>query len=313
MSAQYLGQVLLLQTHADFTDIVQVMKRLGFTREDMSNETRPFMQDEPEFASWSMNGIKPFVIYTFNPIVSLRVLDVATVPPMLRMAIAKELPLLDEQLISKYFESDDIKKRLLALWAAQETERVDLLGRVEILKQDSEQIISSQAEEISERLQTMNQSRENMLIQLKVLSETAPVFIQQMRSREFIESLKPTEDDLKKLFDENLIDACKHCVDTIYEQPLPLPNIGTETLIEAVACPAGLLRWSNMLSEKFPTGYRDIAGWMTPNRIWLTWTIGAVRYDGLVYLDNKWIWLPKIFRFLTPYLISSANASLMRH
>ncbi len=317
MLANYLGQVLLVQSNTNFSVIAEILKKLGFTREDNHSGNGSLIANEPEIASWSINGAKPFVIYTFNPVVSLRVLDVATVPPALRMAIAKQLPLMDEQLISAYFESEDLKKRLLALWAAQETERVDLLGRVERLKGDPEEIIASQAEEISERLQAMNKSRENMLIQLKLLSETAPQLIGKMHSADFIASLKPNRDDLKKLFDENLLDACTHCVDTIYQQALSIPTLKENCEIDVVATPAGLLRWQNMLSEKFPGGYRDIAGWMTPNRIWLSWTIktdaSAVKYDGLVWLEGKWVWLPKIFRYLTPYLIRSAHASMQRH
>lgn len=192
---------------------------------------------------------------------------------------------------------------------------------MDLLKKDPEEIICSQAQEISKRLNNMNKARENMLIQLRMLAETAPELIAKMANPDFIQTLKPSRADIATLFDENLVDSCMQCVDSMYQQSVKIPNLSQQHEIDVVAAPAGLLRWSNMLSEKFPGGYRDIAGWMTPNRIWLTWTItskvnkehnqlNTIRYDGLVWLDDKWVWLPKIFRYLTPYLIHSANASL---
>jgi len=316
MGPNYLGQVLILQTQISFVTIAATLAELGFTREDKSSTT-PLISGEPEMASWSINGGKPFIIYTFNPVVSMRVLDVATVPPGLRMAIASQLPIIDEQLISCYFESDNVRERLLALWAAQETERVDLIQSVAALEQDKEPVIAEQAQEIGVRLQQMNQAREQMLVQLKLLAESAPELIMQMHDPKFIVKLKPQKDDLAKLFDENLVNALAQCVDTIYQQQPVFNTLSADSEIDVVAAPAGLLRWPNMLSEKFPGGYRDIAGWMTPGKIWLTWQIKdkttSVRYDGLVWLDNKWVWLPKIYRLLTPYLMASTQAAVQRH
>lgn len=316
MQANYLGQVLLVQRQVDFATIAEALRKLGFTLEG-NGAAEPLIKGEPEVASWSFNGAKPFVIYTFNPVVSMRVLEVATVPPGLRMAIARQLPLIDEQLISNYFESPDVKERLLALWAAQETERVDLLGRVEALKADAEPVIAEQAEEISRRLGQMNQARESMLVQLRLLSETAPELIIQMREASFVAKLRPGREDLVRLFDENLLEAAQHCTESIYQQGPHITELAGNAQIEVVAAPAGLLRWPNMLSERFPGGYRDIAGWLNPRRIWLSWTISVgasrVAYDGLVWLDDKWVWLPKIYRCLTPYLITDAQASMRRH
>ena len=71
------------------------------------------------------------------------------------------------------------------------------------------------------------------------------------------------------------------------------------------AAPAGLLRWANELSDRFPGGYREIAPWMNPQPIWLAWACkaadgGAVRYDGLAFLNDHWVWIPKAFRVVAP-------------
>lgn len=316
MHANYLGQVLILQTQVAFSAIAETLKSLGFTREDASS-TQSIVPGEPELASWSINGGKPFVIYTFNPVVSLRVLDVATVPPGLRMVIASQLPTVDEQLISNYFKSDNVRERLLALWAAQETERVDLIPQVALLEKDEEPVIAEQAQEVGTRLKQMDQARENMLVQLRLLAESAPQLLMQMQDAAFVAKLKPSREDLAKLFDENLVDSVAECVEKIYERPPRLNSLSPHAELEIDAAPAGLLRWPNMLSEKFPGGYRDIAGWMEPSKIWLTWLlkdkITSVRFDGLVWLENKWVWLPKIYRLLTPYLMASTQAAVQKH
>lgn len=317
MSAQSLGQVLLVEPSTPFSQIAQAIQSLGWTREEQSSSPS-LKAGEPEFATWTRSGLKPFVIYTFNPVVSMRVLDVATVPPILRGALAKKLPLIDERAVNQLFESGQVKDRLLALWAAQETERVDLLNKVESLQQDAEPLIATEAKAISQRLTSMKTAHLNMLTQLKMLEVTAPQLIMQMGNPHFVASLKPSRDDLLKLADEYLVEALEACVESIYQQQPFVQGLEAHAEIEVFTSPAGLLRWPNMLSKRFPGGYRDIAGWLNPRLIWLAWKIktpeaGTVSYDGLVWLEDKWLWLPKIFRYLSPYVMVEPGQSVQRH
>jgi len=88
--------------------------------------------------------------------------------------------------------------------------------------------------------------------------------------------------------------------DDLWSVP-PLANPGARLdLLELTAAPAGLLRSPNELSDRFPRGYRDIAGWMNPSGTWITWAwAGArgasVRFDGLAWVDDHWCWMPKVF------------------
>lgn len=309
MTAHLYGQVLLPSAEVSFEEIAICLEHLGWTLEDQFSDHPPLIQGEPEVASWTYHGGKPFIIYTFNPIARLRVLDVATAPPAVRMAIAERIPLIDEVKLSKLFDSPDPKDRLRALWAAKEVERVDLLARVNKLKQDPEPAIAEQAGEVAAQLEHMDAARTNMLVNLKILAEAAPSMIMRMNDPEFVRELKPSEQDLAKLFDEQLLAPASNAVSQIYQKTPTLSPIEPGCEIDVVAAPAGLLRWPNMLSNKFPLGYRDMAGWMTPHYIWLIWTVTSaggdkVRYDGLVWLEDKWLWLPKIFRFVAPYLMS---------
>jgi hypothetical protein len=59
-----------------------------------------------------------------------------------------------------------------------------------------------------------------------------------------------------------------------------------------------MLLEKNELSDRFPGGYRRVAPHLQPDRIWLVWRYlrrGAtegMRYDGLVQLDDRWVWFP---------------------
>jgi hypothetical protein len=65
-----------------------------------------------------------------------------------------------------------------------------------------------------------------------------------------------------------------------------------------------MLADENDLSLQFPRGYRSIAHWLQPERIWLAWKYLApgaqsgVAYNGLVWMDDHWAWFPKPFRVL---------------
>jgi hypothetical protein len=119
------------------------------------------------------------------------------------------------------------------------------------------------------------------------------------------------------LFDENLATVAARAVAAVYGQRMRVA-VEPDARIEVFPCLAGLLRWPNPLSEKFPRGYRDIAGWMQPHRVWLCWAVttaggATVRYDGLVWLHGRWLWMPGIYRYLAPYLLEDPAAAGGRH
>ncbi len=310
-----LGQTLLVRPDVPFEKISATLNKLGWQQQQAAQT--PLLENEPEFSSWSWQGHKPFVIYTFNPVVNMRVLDVATLPPVMRGAIASHLPLLDDEMVASLFSSGSARERLLALWAVKETERLDLIDDSARLQQDPESAVAEQAGEVHARLEQINQARVEMLTNLRIMTEAAPQLIRLLPNSETVAQLKPTGDDLAALFDEDLLPVVSKAVEAIYKKRLRV-SIEHNTEIDVFASPAGLFRWQNMLSEKFPGGYRDIAGWMNPQHIWMGWTLttpegGVVRYDGLVWVNGNWRWLPKIFRYLTPYLMDQPRAYAGSH
>lgn len=306
-------QVLIIKPNFTFDELAHVMQRMGWQHDSLDLETLSIIANEPEVACWSWAGQKPMVIYTFNPVVKMRVLDVASLPPALREALANQLPLLDNLAVEHLLDSDDVRERLLGLWAAQETERLDLIEATRQLAEDSESVLAEQARDVCSRLERIEQARLEVLVQMKIMSEAAPALIRQLHDVNFVKTLKPTRQDLQLLFDEPLVDFAEQGINQLYAGNNLYITLPQDAELQVVACPAGLLRWANMLSNKFPGGYRDLAGWMTPNRIWLCWKVEtpttSMAYDGLVWLDDHWCWLPKIFRSLVPYLFHGAAGS----
>jgi hypothetical protein len=151
----------------------------------------------------------------------------------------------------------------------------------------------------------MDQAHRKLLADLKFIAQDAVRVIRNLGNQSFVRELKPQENELSDLFDENLKPFLSPAVDFIYSHKLHLSDLIPGDAIKVFAAPAGLLRRPNKLSDKFPRGYRDLAGWMNPKRVWLCWHImtqdrGRASYDGLVRLAGRWVWLPKIYRYLTP-------------
>lgn len=311
-----LGQTLLIAPQVTFTHIRESLLKLGF-RQEQSSSLPTLRAEEPEFATFTWHGRKPFVLYTFNPVARLRVLDVATVPPMLRGAIAGALPLLDDDTLKELLFAPEPRDRLLGLWALQESERLDLLPQTTRLSHDPEPVVAGEARRIEQRLRQILAAREELLINLRLLAEAAEPLIRQLGDPLLTPSLKPTQAELAELFDAELTPALKAAVDELYQTP-PLAAPGAlHPHLSITAANAGLLRWPNELSDKFPRGYRNIAGWMTPKQIWLSWRWSqqadappgapGMQFDGLVWLGRRWVWIPKAFRLLAP-VIDNLNA-----
>jgi hypothetical protein len=303
-----LHQVLIVKPQFSYAELSQVMKSIGWQNDTIDSGIAPLIDGEPHLACWSFSGNKPYVTYTFNPVVNMRVLDVAGVPPRLRELLASQIPLIDETMLATLFDAEDSRKRLLGLWVVQETEQVESVKK---LMSDSEPVIAQQAKEVLEKLEKINQARTEVLVQMRIMEEAVPALIHRLSDPQFVATLKPTEEDLRQIIDDDLVEPTLNAINSIYANEHFAIAITPNSVIKPVACPAGLLRWPNFLSNQFPGGYRDLAGWMTPHRIWVCWktvTDGVtVSYDGLVWVDDHWCWLPKIFRALCPYLLSHSS------
>jgi hypothetical protein len=243
----------------------------------------------------------------------MRVLDVATLPPVFRGAVAARIPVLPPDRIDALLTAAPPRDRLLGIWSAVELERIDLIDAVRRLGADPDPAVAERARHASARLGQIADARVKTLASLRLLIEAAPPLIRSLSDPEFVRTLEPSRDECRACFDGVLAGKAAEAAEQIYRDPPRVSPVDPEAEIDATAAPAGLLRWPNELSDQFPRAYRDIAGWMDPGRVWMTWTVtppggGRVRYDGLVWVDGRWAWLPRIYRWLGPLCAGAGPA-----
>jgi hypothetical protein len=299
-----IDQTLIVHPDTAFDRIDEALSFLGFEIERRANAS--LIGYEPEFASWHSNGHKPIVIYSFNPIVGLRVLDVATLSPALRAKIFDALPIFLDSDIEDYLFSPNPKNRLLGLFALQELQRIDLTHQTFRLQSDPDPHVANTSKTIHLELENIATKRQELKVNLILLEEAAKDAISQLNNPIRTAQLKPTRNEVASLFDETLTTPLCTLIDQLYKQAPVTDHEGDEQLT-VTAANAGLLRWHNELSQKFSRGYRDMSGWINPQWIWLTWCWSdpaseplnsGVRYDGLVWSGTRWVWIPKAYQLI---------------
>jgi len=297
-----LDQSLIVAPEVGFETVAAALQASGLTPEARGSDA-PLIAGEPELASWSRGGAKPFVTYTLNPVAMLRVLDVAIAPPALRADLASRLKLLSHDAVATLLDAAEPRQALRGLWAARETQRIDLLPRIQKLAGSARGLVGDEARAVAVDLTAVAEAQQASLIGLHSIALSAIPVIERLHDPAFTRGLRPDREACAGLFDAELAESIARAAAGLFESGPTLSAPATQP--EVTASAAGLLRWPNPLSRAFPQGYRNIAGWMAPQRVWLTWaarsaTGGTTRYDGLAWLGERWVWLPKPYRIVGP-------------
>lgn len=318
MFEHQLDQTLIVHPATPYATIAAALTALGWQRDESAAPARsPVLAAEPEHALWRGQAEKPYLVYSFNPVARLRLLDVATLSPAQRGGIAQALPLLDKRAIQALFSAEQPGDRLLGLWAARETQRLDLISQAQRLAADSEPAVAAQGQQVAEALAKIADARLQVTAHLRLVAEAARKVISELGDSSLTPYLCPSGGDCAKLFDGGLAKAMAQRAADLYQRPPTAAPGADYPQLEVTAIQAGLLRWPNELSEAFPRGYRHVAGWLKPDRIWLSWRYHAegdpsraVSYDGLTWLDDHWVWLPKVYRLMAPLVAGSPAATV---
>lgn len=301
-----LPQTLILPPDTAFADIEACLSGMGFSQAETGTVARPVLPGEPELVNWRFRGGLPIVEYSFNAVLRLRLLEVATLPPELRGIIADQLSPLPPEAVSAALGSDDNRQQLFGVWAAVETERIDLIHEVTKVFEASRGVLREEAETALHRLGDLADARIEMLAAAQMIREAAMDVLATLQSAEQLTHLMPDSSDCAELFDASIADRVSRAI-----RATGAPSRGIRAVPHSASeispAPAGALRWSNELSDRFPRGYRRIAGWMEPSRIWLTWAGhepdgGVLRMDGLVFVNSRWVFLPKPWRIVEPLI-----------
>jgi hypothetical protein len=124
---------LVVSPNLSFDRIVSDLAILGWQPEPNRSVTAPLIPGEPEMAAFRHG--KDRIVYTFNPVVSLRVLAFHGPGARERLAEASnQLPVLDADDMRRLLRSTDVAEILLGILAAGELAAVDLIEEVARLR-----------------------------------------------------------------------------------------------------------------------------------------------------------------------------------
>jgi hypothetical protein len=117
--------------------------------------------------------------------------------------------------------------------------------------------------------------------------------------------LRPRAEDYEKVFQGDAVEVAREVFERMWQDPIELTfPTAEQSDLRIYLAPAGILAEDNELSRFFPGGYRALARWLDPGRVWVAWKYvkpgsrSGLAYDGLVWCDDHWSWFPKPYRAL---------------
>jgi hypothetical protein len=301
------GAPLLVDPALSFADLERALLALGWRRD----ATRPFTPDlipgEPELAGFSAPDGLGHLAYTFNPVVQLRVLAPRDVRHDQVAELERRLPLLRARDALALLRDADPRRALLGVLAAETLEEPLLLDAVQALAAHSEPALARAAQRAALRLGELARARDQALEVLGFIAEQARPLLTQLTGplgAEYVRELAPRPEDYAAVFVDEVAARARAAYEELWREPPVLKRSESQTELEIHAAPAGMLRSDNELSQAFPQGYRAVAVWLRPERVWLCWRYrsagqrSGMRFDGLVWVEGRWAWFPKPYRAL---------------
>ncbi len=117
-------------------------------------------------------------------------------------------------------------------------------------------------------------------------------------------SLLPSPEDIRAVYDEPLASGLIAAYEGRLVPGVEIgPGEGQSTLLTWAAS-TGELRAGGDAMRYFPMGYRDVAQYMKPGLTMLRFKFvrpgesSGMAYDGLVWVNGRWVWIPKPWRGL---------------
>jgi len=117
------------------------------------------------------------------------------------------------------------------------------------------------------------------------------------------ELLCPRDEDYEKAFLPAMADVLRRAYAPFWatSQMAPRPKAGQTEVVVFLATTEDL-QANNDRARQFPGGYRDVAPYLAPDRVWVRWKFVkpgeslGMAFDGMVWLDDHWAWFPKPWR-----------------
>jgi len=303
------GRQLVLDPAFTFADLDARLTGLGFARDaSVAPVTPDILPGEVELAAWTRVGGR--LTYTFNPVVTLRVLAAIGMATEDLAVLIATLPVLDAAAVGEYLTEPEARHNLFGLLAARAMNAGELALVVASLQAHPNPTVSRAAAETLRTLESApgRTPREQTLVGMQILCRKAiPVFASLVgaKSESIVEAMRPLADDYPRVFRGDLVDRVRPAFEELWRTPPQFDRlVSGEVQLRVYASPAGMLRKETELSRHFPRGYRALAPYLVPERVWFVWRYlsgsaeAGMRYDGVVLLDDRWVWFPK------PYVVA---------
>ncbi len=289
----------------------------------VSQATSPLLVGEPEHALFerpAADGARRLV-YTFNPVCRLRVLDctAAGAAPELQ-----SLPWATSRAVREWLASSDERTVLRGILAAGQLTDATLSEAVHAHRAHPRAALAQAAERVVQQLRraplgapTDAQTQALVIIealkqQLRPVLEALPHDL----DGSLVATLRPRADDAARAFVASAAGIAQKAVEDAWARQTPrVRDMGAASRLQMHVAPAGMLCDENMLSRAFPGGYRQVSPLLNPHRVWVCWKYLApgqssgMAYDGMVWLDDHWAWFPKPYRLLAPLLAPTRHAT----
>lgn len=292
-------QRLVLIPELRFADLAALLGQRGWQLAHRAAD--PLIPGEPEHASFERGGAR--MVYTCNAVCSFRVLDTTGAAP------DSDLPVVSAGAMRDWLASRDERTLLRGLLAAALSDDLTLAPLVQQHCQHPRQAIAHAAENALQRLlgdkpaASDDNARGGALLAIALLKEQLQPLLQALqhdRDGSLAAALKPCAADFLLAFTPEAAIAASAAYASA-----PPARVQAEGELQIALAPAGMLGDANALSRQFPSGYQAVAHLLAPQRIWACWQYvrrgerKGMAYDGLVWLDDRWVWFPKPYRALS--------------
>ncbi len=302
-----MATTLVLRPDLPFARLARILATLGWRRDTTRPTTPDTIPGEPELAGWRWRG-GPRLSYTFNPVCSLRVLDVGDSSATRERALRRRLPLLEGGGVEALLDDPEPRRVLLGLLAARALELWPLMTRAAALADHAEPAVAEAARRTAKDLERVAYARAVSLEGLRAIAAEAEPLLRALlgpQGAPLVAALRPRPEDYARVFAPEVVDRMRAYYDARWDEDPPevfSETDASELTIDAAT--AGALGSENEVSRPFPGRYRAVAEHLEPSRVWLTWCYhrpgesAGVRFDGLVWVDDHWAWCPKPYRAL---------------
>lgn len=136
-------------------------------------------------------------------------------------------------------------------------------------------------------------------------AQSLAVFVDPARAAERAEMtalLRPQDADYERVFIDKVVPLARAAYGTLWTSVPPISGRAGHAVVFAWVCMSE--QFGTPAASRFPGGYARIAPALRPGVPWFCWKFVApgrtlgVSYDGLVRLDDRWLWFPKPWKVL---------------